>query len=196
VHHTLSWAEYMPRKQSTPRQLHLLREVKRKATAEQEERLRLALARLAQKGSGSSEAKPQPHSRTPPESSVDKYYAVRRERVSNCIYTSWFECNSQVHQYPEAEYKSFNSYEQAIAYLQTKGSHIHPAPLTPSTLLKSYSDKNFNSLQTNTVGTQTAGPEPEAHPSYRKLKIASLGFILGVITTLWILLLLSPTRMR
>jgi hypothetical protein len=72
----------MSRKQSTPRQLHLLKEVKRKAAAEQEERLQLALTRLAQQGSGSSEAKPQPHPRTPPELSVDKYYAVRRGRVN------------------------------------------------------------------------------------------------------------------
>jgi hypothetical protein len=186
----------MSRKQSTPRQLHLLREVKRKATAEQEERLRLALARLAQQGSSSSEAKPQPHSRTSTESSVDKYYAVRRGRISNCIYTSWFECKSQVHQYPGAEYKSFAKYEQAIAYLQTRGSHIQPAPLTPDTLLGSERDTDANYLLTNTTGTQTAGPEPEINPGYRKLKIASLGFILGVITTLWILLLLSPTRMR
>ena len=186
----------MSRKQSTPRQLHLLREVKRKAVAEQEERLQLALARLAQQGSGSSEAKPQPHPRIPPELSVDKYYAVRRGRVSNCIYTSWFECKAQVHQYPGAKYKSFTKYEQAIAYLQARSNHIQPAPLTPNTLSRSDSDTNVNFLQTNTTGTQTAGPEPEVNPGYRKFKIASLGFILGVITTLWILLLLSPTRMR
>ena len=186
----------MSRKQSTPRQLHLLREVKRKAVAEQEERLQLALARLAQQGSGSSEAKPQPHPRIPPELSVDKYYAVRRGRVNNSIYTSWFECKAQVHQYPGAEYKSFTKYEQATAYLQARGNHIQPAPLTPDTLLRSERDTDVNYLLTNTTGTQTAGPEPEINPGYRKVKIASLGFILGVITTLWILLLLYPTRMR
>jgi hypothetical protein len=186
----------MSRKQSTPRQLHLLREVKRKAAAEQEERLQLALARLALQGSGSSEAKPQPNPRTPPELSVDKYYAVRRGRVNNIIYTSWFECKSQVHQYPGAEYKSFTKYEQATAYLQARGNHIQPAPLRTGTLFRSESDTDVNSLQTNTTGTQTAEPEPEVNPGYRKLKIASLGFILGVLTTLWILLLLYLTRMR
>ncbi len=115
---------------------------------------------------------------------------------SSAIYASWFECKAQVHQYPGAEYKSFTKYEQAIAYLQARGNHIQPAPLTPNTLLRSDSDTNVNLLQTNTTGTQTAGPEPEVNPGYRKFKIASLGFILGVITTLWILLLLSPTRMR
>ncbi len=188
----------MSRKQSTPRQLHLLREVKRKAVAEQEERWQLALTRLAQQGSGSTEAKPQPHPRTPSELTVDKYYAVRRGRVNNSIYTSWFECKAQVHQYPGAEYKSFAKYDEATAYLQARGNHIHPEPLTPNTLLRSERDTDVNFLQTNTTGTQTAGPEPEpeVNPGYRKLKIASLGFILGVITTLWILLLLSPTRMR
>jgi hypothetical protein len=186
----------MSRKQSTPRQLHLLREVKRKATAEQEERLRLALARLAQQGSDSTEAKLQPHLRTPPELSADKYYAVRRGRVNNSIYTSWFECKAQVHQYPGVEYKSFTKYEQATAYLQARGNLILPAPLTPNTSLRSERDTDVNYLLTNTTGTQTVGPEPEINPGYRKFKIASLGFILGVITTLWILLLLSPTRMR
>ena len=107
---------------------------------------------------------------------------------SSAIYASWFECKAQVHQYPGAEYKSFAKYDQATAYLQARGNHIHPAPLTPNTLLRSERNTDVNFLQ--------AGPEPEVNPGYRKLKIASLGFILGVITTLWILLLLSPTRMR
>jgi hypothetical protein len=186
----------MSRKQSTPRQLHLLREVKRKAAADQEERLQLALARLAHQGSGSSEAKPQPHPRTPPELSVDKYYAVRRERVNNSIYTNWFKCKAQVHQYPGTEYKSFTKYEQATAYLQAKGNIIQPAPLRPSTSLRSESDTDADSLRTNTTGTQTVEPEPEVNPGYRKFKIASLGFILGALTTLWILLLLYLTRTR
>jgi hypothetical protein len=186
----------MSRKQSTPRQLHILREVKRKAAAEQEERLQLTLVRLAQQGSGSSEVKTQPHPRTPPELSVDKYYAVRRGRVNNSIYTSWFECKAQVHQYPGAEYKSFTKYEQATTYLQDKGNINQPAPLRPGALLRRESDPDANSLQTNTAGTQTAESEPEVNPGYRKFKIASVAFILGVLTSLWILLLLYLTRMR
>ena len=188
----------MSRKQSTPRQLHLLREVKRKAVAEQEERLQLALARLAQQGSSSSTAKTQHHLRISPDPSIEKYYAVRRGRVNNIIYTSWFECKAQEHQYPGAEYKSFTKYEQATAYLQAKGNRIQPAPLIliPGTLSGSESDTDDNSTRINTTGTQTADPEIEVNPGCRKFKIASLGFILGVITTLWILLLLSPTRMR
>ncbi len=186
----------MSNKQSTPRQLHLLREVKRKAAAEQEERLQLALARLAQQGSSSSEAKTQHHLRISPDPSIDKYYAVRRGRVDNIIYTSWFECKAQVHQYPGSEYKSFTKYDQATAYLQAKGKRIQPAPLISGTLLGGESDTDDNSLHINTTGTQTADPEIEVNPGYRKFKVASLGFILGVLTTLWILLLLSPTRMR
>ena len=186
----------MSRKQSTPRQLHLLREVKRKAVADQEERLQQALARLVQQGSSSSKARTQHHLRISPDPSIDKYYAVRRGRVNNSIYTSWLECKAQVHQYPGAEYKSFTKYDQATAYLQAKGSRIQPAPLIPGTLSGSESDTDDNSAHINTTGTQTADPEIEVNPGYRKFKIASLGFILGVITTLWILLLLSPTRMR
>jgi hypothetical protein len=174
----------------------MLREVKRRAVAEQEERLQLALARLVQQESSSSKAKTQHNLRISPDPSIDKYYAVRRGRVDNIIYTSWFECKAQVHQYPGAEYKSFTKYEQATAYLQAKGSRIQPAPLIPGTLSRSESDTDVNSSQSNTAGTQTAEPELEANPGYRKFKVASLGFILGVITTLWILLLLSPTRMR
>jgi hypothetical protein len=186
----------MSRKQSTPRQLHLLRETKRRATAEQEERLQQALARLAQQEASSADARPQLHQRTPPEFAVDKYYAVRRGRVNNVIFTSWFECKAQVHQYPGAEYKSFTKYEQATAYLQARGNNVQPAPLRPGTSLRSESDTDADSLRTNTTGTQTAEPEPEVNPGYRKFKIASLGFILGVLTTLWILLLLYLTRTR
>jgi hypothetical protein len=178
----------MSRKQSTPRQLHLLREAKRKATAEQEERLQLALARLAQQGNSLSKSKTQHHLRISPDPSIDKYYAVRRGRVNNIIYTSWL--------YPGAEYKSFTKYEQATAYLQAKGHRIQPAPLIPGTSLGSEGDTDVNSSRIDTIGTQTAEPELEVNPVYRKFKIASLGFILGVIATLWILLLLSPTRMR
>jgi hypothetical protein len=184
----------MSRKQSTPRQLHLLREVKRKAVADQEERLQQALARLAQQGSSSSKAKTQHHLRISPDPSIEKYYAVRRGRVNNIIYTSWFECKAQVHQYPGAEYKSFTNYDQATAYLQAKGDRTQPAPLVPDTPLESERDTDV--VSTHTAGTQTAELELEVNPDYRKYRIASLGFILGVITTLWILLLLSPTRTR
>ncbi len=105
----------MSRNQATPRQLHLLRETKRRAAAELEERLQIALARLAQQRSSSADARPQPQHRNPPEFSVDKYYAVRRGRINNIIFTGWLECRAQVHQYPGAEYKSFAKYDQAVA---------------------------------------------------------------------------------
>ena len=71
---------------------------KRRTTAAQEERLQLALARLAQQESSSSDVKSQPQHQHPPEISVDKYYAVHRGRASNVIYTSWLGCKAQVHQ--------------------------------------------------------------------------------------------------
>ena len=153
-----------------------------------------ALARLVRQESSSSKARTQHHLRISPDPPIDKYYAVRRGRVNNSIYTSWLECKAQVHQYPGAEYKSFTKYDQATAYLQAKGDRIQPAPLIPDTPLGSERDTGV--VSTHTTGTQTAELELEVNPDYRKYRIASLGFILGVITTLWILLLLSPTRTR
>jgi hypothetical protein len=185
----------MSRKQSTPRQLHLLREVKRKATAEQEERLQLALARLAQQET----VKPQPQHLyllgTPADKS-DKYYAVRHGRISNVIYTSWFECKAQVHQYSGAEYKSFTKYDQARAYLQAKNNDIQPVSRRQGSSVRSENDTDTDSIGTNTVGTQTLEHEPEVKQNFRKFKIASLDFILGVLVTLWILQLLYQTRMN
>jgi hypothetical protein len=143
----------MSRKQSTPRQLHLLREVKRRAAAEQEERLQLALARLAQQESSSSDVEPlsQRQRPLPPQIPADKYYAVRRGRINNIVYTSWFECKAQVHQYPGAEYKSFAKYDQTIAYLKAKGSSIQPVFHRQSPSVRSESDTDADSLRTNTL---------------------------------------------
>jgi hypothetical protein len=46
-----------------------------------------------------------------------KFYAVRRGRTPNTIYTTWEECKSQVHQFSGAEFKSFRTYREAQAYL-------------------------------------------------------------------------------
>jgi len=45
------------------------------------------------------------------------FYAVRRGRACNVIYTTWAECKAQVHQFPGAEYKSFSTYIEAQNYL-------------------------------------------------------------------------------
>ena len=169
---------------------------KRRTTAAQEERLQLALARLAQQESSSSDVKSQPQHQHPPEISVDKYYAVRRGRASNVIYTSWLGCKAQVHQYPGAEYKSFTRYDEAIAYLQIRISGTPPVSRRQGAVTRSAGDTDAHSRRIYTVGTQIIEPETEIDQGFRKFKIASQGSILGVLTTLWILLLLYLTRMR
>lgn len=47
-----------------------------------------------------------------------KFYAVRVGKTSG-IYTSWEDCKAVVHGYPAAEYKSFNSIQEAQEYMNT-----------------------------------------------------------------------------
>jgi hypothetical protein len=107
----------MVKKQDSPRQLHILREVKRKAQADQEVRLQQTLARISQQEAQSSASTQRTGGSTPTGPVLYKYYAVRRGRVCNNIYTTWAECKAQVHQYPRAEYKSFPTYVEAQSYL-------------------------------------------------------------------------------
>jgi hypothetical protein len=107
----------MVKKQDSPRQLHLLREVKRKAQADQEARLQQTLARISQQEVKSSASALRARVPTATQPAFYKYYAVRRGRVCNVIYTTWAECKAQVHQFPAAEYKSFPTYIEAQNYL-------------------------------------------------------------------------------
>jgi hypothetical protein len=100
----------MVKKQDSPRQLHLLREVKRKAQADQEARLQQTLARISQQEAQSSASTLRTRVPTATQPASYKYHAVRRGRVCNVIYTTWAECKAQVHQFPAAEYKSFPTY--------------------------------------------------------------------------------------
>ena len=80
---------------------------------------------------------PQPHPPThtpqPPNPTAHlplKFYAVRRGRTSNTIYTTWEECKQQVHRFSGAEFKSFRTYSDAQAYLSPTSSH--PTDLLPT----------------------------------------------------------------
>ncbi|KAJ3413332.1 hypothetical protein HDV05_008182 [Chytridiales sp. JEL 0842] len=57
-----------------------------------------------------------------------KYYAVRSGRQTG-IYNSWSECQPQVHQYPNAQYKSFSNKQEALAYLNS-AAVIQPPTVT------------------------------------------------------------------
>ena len=93
--------------------MHLLREVKRKAQADQEARLQQTLARISQQEAQSSASTLRARVPTATQPAFYKYYAVRRGRACNVIYTTWAECKAQVHQFPGAEYKSFPTYIEA-----------------------------------------------------------------------------------
>jgi hypothetical protein len=114
---------YMVKKQDSPRQLHILREVKRKAQADQEARLQQTLARISQQEAQSSASTQRTEGSIPTGPVFYKYYAVRRGRVCNIIYTTWAECKAQVHQFPGAEYKSFPTYVEAQSYLSIGVNH-------------------------------------------------------------------------
>lgn len=49
-------------------------------------------------------------------SSKTKYYAVKKGRIPG-IYNSWAECYAQTHKYSGQEFKTFEDYEEAKAYL-------------------------------------------------------------------------------
>ncbi len=60
-----------------------------------------------------------------------KFYAVKKGRKPG-VYTTWDECKEQVHGYSGAEYKSFNSMNEALAYIGSSSNPIH-VPVLPST---------------------------------------------------------------
>ena len=113
----------MVKKQDSPRQLHVLREVKRKAQADQEARLQQTLARISQQEARSSSSTQHTTGSTSTAPTFHKYYAVRRGRVCNVVYSTWAECKEQVHQFPGTEYKSFPTYREAQVYLTIGISH-------------------------------------------------------------------------
>lgn len=63
---------------------------------------------------------------------MPKYYGVRTGRVPG-VYTSWSECEKQVKGFPGAEYKSFGSENEAIAYVG-KGAVDTQAPQAKQTV--------------------------------------------------------------
>ena len=81
----------MVKKQDSPRQLHVLREVKRKAQVDQEARLQQTLLRISQQEAqvSTSTQRTKGSTSTSTTPTFYKYYAVRRGRVCNVIYSTW-----------------------------------------------------------------------------------------------------------
>jgi hypothetical protein len=178
----------MVRKQDTPRQLHLLREVKRKAQADQEARLQQTLARISQQEAQFSASPQGTKGSTSTAPTSYKYYAVRRGRVCNIIYSTWAECKVQVHQFPGAEYKSFPTYVEAQSYLSIGVNH------RASTFGSSDQDSRPPITRTDSDSESDTTTSTEAEPE--QVTVARnndfrdgvfFGFLLGALFILWTL---------
>lgn len=78
---------------------------------------------------------------------MSKYYAVRKGFKPG-IYRSWPECSEQVHGYSGAEYKSFESEEEAKAFMGATGVDMNTATIEADDLftegiLCAYTDGSF-----------------------------------------------------
>lgn len=84
-----------------------------------------------------------------------KYYAVKQGRVPG-IYESWEECKKQIHKYSCAKYKSFETREQAEAYLSVgkdSGSGTTVASdKPPQDCPYAFVDGSFNGIGTGVYG--------------------------------------------
>ena len=178
----------MVRKQDSPRQLHLLREVKRKAQADQEARLQQTLARISQQEAQSSASTQRTRASTCTVTAFYKYYAVRRGRVCNIIYTTWAECKAQVHQFPGAEYKSFPTYIEAQSYLSIGANRR--TNLTGSLVQDNSPPVTHPESESESDTTTSTEAEPEQIVVAKNNDFRDgvfFGFLLGVLFILWIL---------
>ncbi len=73
---------------------------------------------------------------------ANKYYAVRKG-VTPGIYNTWDECKKLVHGFPNAEYKSFSSLEEAKSYMSVGGEEIKDL-LNPS--IYAFVDGSYNDV--------------------------------------------------
>jgi hypothetical protein len=178
----------MVKKQDSPRQLHILREVKRKAQADQEARLQRTLARISQQEAQSKASIQRTEGSTPTGPVFYKYYAIRRGRVCNIIYTTWAECKAQVHQFPGAEYKSFPTYVEAQSYLSIGVNH------RSKFLGSSDQDSGPPITRTDSVSESDNATSTKAEPE--QVTVARnndfrngvfFGFLLGALFILWTL---------
>jgi hypothetical protein len=178
----------MVKKQDSHRQLHLLREVKRKAQADQEARLQQTLARISQQEAQSSASTQRTRGSTSTVPAFYKYYAVRRGRVCNIIYTTWAECKAQVHQFPGAEYKSFPTYIEAQSYLSIGANRR--TNLTGSLVQDNSPPVTHPESDSESDTTTSTEAEPEQIVVAKNNDFRDgvfFGFLLGVLFILWIL---------
>ena len=177
----------MPRNQVASKQLTQLEDIKRKARASQEARLQRTLSRLARQEHSSSADTHTSGTESyhlDPLRTTGKYYAVRRGRINNVIYTSWALCKSQVINYPGAEFKAFSTYESALEYLGAASQ------ITERHNRRAHINEGSSSIATELTATaesSTQTTEDRNRSLRTHIESIALGVIVGAIATLWIL---------
>jgi hypothetical protein len=172
----------MSKKKATLNQLNTLEEIKRKARVSQEARLQRTINRLSRQEQEASSIITAPATSSQsldPRGTTRKYYAVRRGRINNVIYTSWALCKSQVLHYPGAEFRAFATYEAAQDYLGTA------PPLTENRTAVNHAVGDTHPVlsATSDSSTQTtANQEARFYP-----ESVALGILIGAFITLWTL---------
>jgi hypothetical protein len=173
----------MSKKKATVDRLNTLEEIKRKARVSQEARLQRKINRLSRQEQESSSIITAPATSSQsldPRGTTRKYYAVRRGRINNVIYTSWALCKSQVLHYPGAEFRAFTTYEAAQDYLDSAQSPTEGRVANNRAVGSTYQAPPTTADST----TQTA-----AYWNIRLyLEGVALGILIGALITLWTLL--------
>ncbi len=178
----------MVKKQDSPRQLHILREVKRKAQADQEARLQQTLARISQQEAQPSASTQRTGGSTPTGPVFYKYYAIRRGRVCNIIYTTWAECKAQVHQFLGAEYKSFPTYVEAQSYLSIGVNHRANSFGSSDQDSRPPITRTDSDSESDTTTSTEAEPEQVTVARNNDFRDGVFfGFLLGALFILWTL---------
>jgi hypothetical protein len=174
----------MSKKKATINRLNALEEIKRKARVSQEVRLQRTINRLSRQEQESSSIITAPAASSQsldPRGTTRKYYAVRRGRINNVIYTSWALCKSQVLHFPGAEFRAFTTYEAAQDYLDSARSPTEGRRVANNRAV----DSTYQAPPTTADSTtQTA--------SYWNIRLylegVALGILIGALITLWTLL--------
>ncbi|MDT3843483.1 MAG: ribonuclease H family protein [Bacillota bacterium] len=92
-----------------------------------------------------------------------KYYAVRRGRKTG-IFSTWDECKKMVFQYPAADFKSFESLDEAKAFLNAGLSPVLSADGASKTTSGTADGCGATDADTSGAGMTKKAPSPESLP--------------------------------
>ncbi|KAJ3009913.1 UNVERIFIED_CONTAM: Ribonuclease H1, partial [Siphonaria sp. JEL0065] len=95
---------------------------------------------------------------------MPKVYAVKVGRKPG-IYHSWDTCSSQVHQFPQSEFKSFASIKDAEAYLKAPARSGQAIPQSLRTTTTTQTDSEQESIQQPQSKKPCIDSSVSIHPS-------------------------------